>query len=140
MRLLHVCAYYAYAKPVNDVYRDQRSLNTTGLQCVRFSQHQSSTDLHAVACNLGKLNAGAKIRASHHTARLSVYTIDYLATCSYLLKYCSVPYATEHSLLHACNMRIHIHERAGLGRISKAVRTCVYTCTCNKRMRLLCRI
>ena len=43
-------------KPVYDVY----SLNTTGLQCVRFSQHQSSTDLHAVACNLGKLNVGAK--------------------------------------------------------------------------------
>ena len=52
-----VCAYYAYAKPVYDVYRDQHSLNTTGLQCVRFSQHQSSTDLHAVACNVGKLNA-----------------------------------------------------------------------------------
>ena len=71
MRLLHVCAYYAYAKPVYDVNRDQRSLNTTGLQCVRFSQQQSSTDLRAVACNLGKLNAGAKIRASYYTARFA---------------------------------------------------------------------
>ena len=82
MRLLHVCAYYAYAKPVYDVYRDQCSLNTTGLQCVRFSQQQSSTDLHAVACNLSKLNAGSKMRTSHYTARfaLSADTVDYLAT------------------------------------------------------------
>ena len=64
-----LCAYYMYAlithtctKPVYYVYRDQRSLNTTGLQC---SEQQSSTDLHAVPCNLGKLNAGAKIHASH---------------------------------------------------------------------------
>ena len=43
-----------------------------------FLQQQSSTDLHAVACNLGKLNAGAKFiiqRASH----LSADTADYLA-------------------------------------------------------------
>ena len=71
--ITRICAY-AYAKPVYDVYRDQRSLNTTGLQCVRFSKHQSSTDLHAVACNLGKLNTGAKIRASYYTARLSADT------------------------------------------------------------------
>ena len=52
MRLLHVCAYYTcmrllcvYVKPVYDVYRDQRSLNTTGQ---RFPQQESSTDLHAV--------------------------------------------------------------------------------------------
>ena len=56
-------------------------------------------------------------------------TVDYLATCSYLLKCCSVPYATERSitLLHACNTRIHVHERAGLGRISEAVHMRVYT-------------
>ena len=73
MRLFHcVWAYYAYAKPVYDVYRDQSSLNTTGLECVRFSQQQSSTDLRAVACNLGKLNAGAKICASHYTARFAL--------------------------------------------------------------------
>ena len=41
------------------------SVNTTGLQCVRFSQQQSSTDLHAVACNSGKLNAGTKINIEH---------------------------------------------------------------------------
>ena len=81
MRLLHVCTYYVYTKPVYYVYRDQRSLNTTGLQCMRFSP---------VACNLGKLNAGAKI------------------------------------LLHACNTRIHVHERAGLGRGSTCTYTCVY--------------
>ena len=99
MCLLHVCTYYAYAKPVYDVYRDQCSLNITGLQCMHFSQQQSSTDLHAVAYNLGKLNAGSKIWASHYTARfsLSTDTTDYLATCSYLLKCCSVPYATVRS-------------------------------------------
>ena len=93
MHLLHVCAYYAYAKPVYDIYRDQHSLNTTGQQCVRFSQHQSSTDLQSVACNLGKLNAGEKI---HYTARfaLSADTANYQATCSYVLKCYSVPYAT----------------------------------------------
>ena len=72
----HVCTVYALItrmQNVYDVYRDQHSLNTTGLQCVRFSQHQSSTDLHAVACNLGKLNAGAKNRASHYTARFALY-------------------------------------------------------------------
>ena len=91
MRLLHVCAYYAYAKPVYDVYRDQRSLNTTGLQCVHFSQHQSFTDLHAVACNLGKLNAGAKFVHLIIQRTLSADTVDYLATCSYLRK-CSICY------------------------------------------------
>ena len=80
MRLLHVCPYYAHAKPVYDVYRDQRSLNTTGLQCVRFSQKQSSTDLHAVACNLGKLNAGAKI---HYTARFAL-SADTAGLSSYM--------------------------------------------------------
>ena len=49
-----------------DVYRTSAAYyNTTGLQCVRFSQHWSSTDLHAVACNLGKLNAGAKLKFVH---------------------------------------------------------------------------
>ena len=79
MRLL-----YAYMQnPCTKLpYRDQRSLNTTGLQSVHFSQQQSSTDLHAVACNLGKLNAGAKIRAFHYRACfvLSAGTADYLAT------------------------------------------------------------
>ena len=143
MRLLRVCKTRVLKLP----YRDRCSLNTTGLQCVRFSEQQSSTYLHTVACNLGKLNAGAKIRASHYRARfaLSVGTADYLATCSYPLKCCSVPYATVHiynSLLHAYNTRIHVHERAGLGRISARQYACVhaYTVTCNKRMRLLCRI
>ena len=70
---------------------------------VMLSQQQSSTDLHAVACNLGKLNAGAKIYCRVRFA-LSAGTADYLATCSYPLKCCSVPYATErihNSLLHA---------------------------------------
>ena len=51
------------------------------------------TDLHAVACNLSKLNTRAKIRASHYRAcfALSAGTADYLA-CIYLLKCCSVPY------------------------------------------------
>ena len=62
------------------MYQDQRSLNTTGLQCVHFSQQQSSTDLHAVTCNLGKLNAGAKIHASYYRVHfeLSTGTADYL--------------------------------------------------------------
>ena len=101
---------YVYMQNPCTTYRDQRSLNTKGLQCVHFSQQQSSTDLHAVTCNLGKLNAGAKIRASYCRARfaLSAGTADYLATCSYLLKCCSVPYATVrfyNSFLHACNTR-----------------------------------
>ena len=79
--LITLCAFYAYAKPVYDVYRDQCSLNTTGLQCVRFSQHQSSIDLHAVACNLGKLNAGAKFVHFIIQCALSADTVDYLATC-----------------------------------------------------------
>ena len=84
-----------------------------------FLPQQSSTDLHAVACNLGKLNAGTKIHASH----LSADTHD----CSYLLKCYSVPYATVQSitLLHACKTCIHVLERAGLGHISEA---CTYSC------------
>ena len=74
------------------------------MQCMRFSQQQSSTDLHAVACILGKLNAGAKIHYRAHVS-LSAGTADYLATCSYLLKCCSVPYVTVHSLLHARTSR-----------------------------------
>ena len=108
--ITRICAYYAYAKPVYDVYRDQRSLNTTGQQCMHFSQHQSSTDLQAVACNLGKLNAGAKNRASHYTARLSADTVDYL--CSYLLKCCSVPYATERSITLFCTHATRVYTRA----------------------------
>ena len=92
-------------------YRDQHSLSTTGLQCVRFSQQQSSTDLHAVTCNLGKLNAGTKNRASHYRVRftLSASTAEYLATCSYLLKYSSVPYATVRyiTLLHTCSLHAY---------------------------------
>ena len=104
MHLLRVCKNRVLQLP----YRDQRSLNTTGLQCVHFSQQQSSTDLHTVTCNSGKLNAGAKIYASHYRARftLSGGSTDYL-------KCCSVPYAYVHiynSLLHAYNTRIHVHE------------------------------
>ena len=76
MRLLRVSRTCVLKLP----YRDQHSLNTAGLH---FFQQQSSTDLHAFACNLGKLNVGAKIRASHYIAlfALSAGTADYLATC-----------------------------------------------------------
>ena len=85
---------------------------------MRFSQQQSSTDLHAVACDLGKLNSGAKIRASYYRAHftLSAGTADYLATCSYLLKCCSFPYATVRNITLFCTQ-----ERAGLGRISSVL-------------------
>ena len=54
-------------------------------------EQQSSTHLYAVARNLGKLNAGAKLRASHYRARfaLSAGTANYLF--SYLL-FCSIIY------------------------------------------------
>ena len=81
MRLLHVCAYYAYKKNVYYVYRDQRRLNITGLKCMRFAQQQPSTDLHTVACNLGKLNAGTKICASYYRARFALFTGTYVAAC-----------------------------------------------------------
>ena len=141
MHLLHVCAYYMYAliTGMQNPCRDQRSLNTTGLQCMCFSQQQSSTDLHVVACTVGKLTDGTKIRASHYRVHftLSAGTADYLATCSYLLKCCSVPYVTVRSITLFCTQ-----ERAGLGCISEGsartyVRTCIYTVT---RMRLLCRV
>ena len=74
----YVCAYYTCALCKTRVRRIQgpaQPKHYTGLQCVRFSQQQSSTDLHAVACNL---NAGAKFRASHYTARLFADSVDYL--------------------------------------------------------------
>ena len=100
MRLLHVCAYYMYAlimhmqNPCTKTSVQDHNLNTTGLQCVHFSP----TDL-AHRC-LKLLNAGAKIRASHYRDHfaLSAGTSDYLATCSYLLKCCSDPYATARDL------------------------------------------
>ena len=39
-----------------------------------FFQQQSPTDLHAVACNLGKLNAGATIGAPHYRAHFALST------------------------------------------------------------------
>ena len=122
--LISACAYFVSGKNYALIicvcktrvlklpYRDQCSLNTTGLQCMHFSQQQSSTDLNDVACNLGKPNAGAKICASNYRTcfALSTGTADYLATCSYPLKCCSVPYATYNSLLHAYNTRIHVHD------------------------------
>ena len=67
MRLLRVSRTRVLKLP----YRDQRSLNTSNA-CMRFFQQQSSTDLHTVACNLGQLNAGAKIRASYYRARFAL--------------------------------------------------------------------
>ena len=54
-------------------------------------QQQSSTHLHAVTRNLGKLNAGAKLRASHYRAcfALSACTANYLFIK--LVICCSVP-------------------------------------------------
>ena len=98
------------------------------------------TDLHAVVCTLDKLNDGAKIRASHYRAHftLSAGTADYLATCSYLLKCCSVPYVTVRNITLFCTQK-----RAGLGCIcegSMYVRTCIIIIYTVTRMRLLCRV
>ena len=93
MRLLYVCVYVYMQNPCT-MYRDQCSISTTGLQCVYFSQQQSSTDLHAVTCNLGKLNAGAKIHYRAHFT-LSTGTADYLATCT-----CVVTYLQSAVLFH----------------------------------------
>ena len=137
MRLLHVCTYYANAKPVYDVYiqgpaqpKHYRTAMRVFLPTAVIywpAQHyrtamrvflpqQSSTGLRAVACNLGKLNTGAKI---HYTARFALirgYTADYLATCSYLLKCCSISYATVRSITlfctHATRVYTCINEQA----------------------------
>ena len=79
MRLLRVCK----TRVLKHLYRDHAvrpKHYRTAMH--RFSQLRSSTDLHAVACNLEKLKAGAKIGASYYRARfaLSTGTADYLAT------------------------------------------------------------
>ena len=87
---------------------------------MRFFRQQSSTDLYAVACNLGKLNAGAKIGAPHYRARFALSAAaDYLVLSTKVL-FCYCTYY-QISLLHAYNMRIHVHEREGLWLVSKAV-------------------
>ena len=70
MRLLQVCAYYirVYAKLVYDGPAQPKHYRTT--MRAFLSTAVLYTDLHAVACNLGKLNAGEKI---HYTARFASY-------------------------------------------------------------------
>ena len=55
------------------VYRNQPKHYRTVIIRV-FSKQQSSTDLHAVAHNSGKLNAIAKFRASHYGVRFALPT------------------------------------------------------------------
>ena len=114
-------------------YRDQHSLAKH--YRTAMPPQQSSTDLHAVACSLSKLNAGAKIGAPHYRAcfTLSMAADNLVLSTTVLFCYCTY---YQISLLHACNTRIHVHEREGLWRVSEAVtRIPMRTYTCASYVR-----
>ena len=100
--LISACAYFVSGKKLCAYYMYMRLLRVCKTRVLNFGPAQPKhyrttmraflpgppavlyTDLHAVTCNLSKLNTGVKTRASHYLRAcfaLSAGIADYLATC-----------------------------------------------------------